>query len=78
MATAWPSSPTARSWWRATGYDGSYDFAVVRYNPDGSLDASFDGDGKVTTDSELGATWAYSVALQSDGKIVVAGTEQQR
>ena len=26
------------------------DFALVRYNTDGSLDASFDSDGKVTTD----------------------------
>ncbi|MEH2053294.1 putative Ig domain-containing protein [Nostoc sp.] len=47
-------------------------FAVVRYNSDGSLDASFDSDGKVTTD--LGSTdVAYSIALQSDGKIILAG-----
>src|SRR5687767_15893608 len=26
------------------------DFAVARYNPNGSLDPTFDGDGKVTTD----------------------------
>ena len=26
------------------------DFALARYNADGSLDTSFDGDGKVTTD----------------------------
>ena len=31
-------------------YNGSNnDFALVRYNTDGSLDASFDNDGKVTT-----------------------------
>ena len=48
------------------------DFAVVRYNADGSLDTSFDGDGKVTTG--VGTTdIAYSVAIQSDGKIVIAG-----
>ena len=29
---------------------GRRDFALVRYNPDGSLDTSFDGDGKVLTD----------------------------
>ena len=28
---------------------GTSDFALVRYNADGSLDTSFDGDGKVTT-----------------------------
>jgi uncharacterized delta-60 repeat protein len=47
-------------------------FALVRYNMDGSLDTSFDGDGKVTT-SFGGNTAAYSVAIQADGKIVVAG-----
>ena len=60
----------------AAGYsdNGSdNDFALVRYNTDGSLDASFDGDGKVTT--AIGSDWdqAYSVAIQSDGKIVAAG-----
>ncbi len=48
------------------------DFAMARYNPDGSLDISFDGDGKVTTD--FGSDdYCYDIALQSDGKIVVAG-----
>ena len=60
----------------AAGYsdDGSNDdFALVRYNTDGSLDASFDGDGKVTTAIGSGADQACSVAIQSDGKIVAAG-----
>jgi uncharacterized delta-60 repeat protein len=48
------------------------DFALARYNTDGSLDTSFDTDGKVTTDI-LSNEVAYSVALQSDGKIVAAG-----
>ncbi|MFN6475925.1 DUF4347 domain-containing protein, partial [Nostoc sp. DedQUE07] len=47
-------------------------FAVVRYNSNGSLDTNFDSDGKVTTD--FGNTdIAYSIALQDDGKILVAG-----
>lgn len=49
-----------------------YDIAVTRYNSDGSLDPSFSGDGKVTTDFgrvDMGA----DVALQPDGKIVVVG-----
>jgi uncharacterized delta-60 repeat protein len=50
---------------------GSGDFALVRYNADGSLDTSFDLDGIVTTD--IGDE-AYSVAVQSDGKILVAGS----
>ncbi|NUQ63357.1 MAG: M28 family peptidase, partial [Pirellulales bacterium] len=51
------------------------DFAVVRYNADGSLDTSFDGDGKVTTAVGSGTSddFVYGVAIQSDGKIVVAG-----
>jgi uncharacterized delta-60 repeat protein len=52
--------------------DSNVDFALTRYNSNGSLDTTFDGDGKVTTD--FGAQdSAYSVAIQSDGKIVVAG-----
>jgi uncharacterized delta-60 repeat protein len=53
------------------GAGGTHDFALARYMPDGSLDTSFDGDGKLTTD--LGGGVAYSVALQPDGKIVAAG-----
>ncbi len=48
-------------------------FALARYDPDGSLDSTFDGDGKVTT-SLLGRDMAYSMAIQADGKIVAAGT----
>jgi uncharacterized delta-60 repeat protein len=57
-------------------YNGSsYDFALVRYNTDGSLDTGFDGDGKVTTAIWCGTMiMAYSVIQQSDGKLVVAGT----
>ncbi len=49
------------------------DFALVRYRSDGSLDTSFSGDGKVTTD--IGHYWdqAYSMALQTDGAILLAG-----
>jgi uncharacterized delta-60 repeat protein len=46
------------------------DFAVVRYNPDGSLDAGFGSNGVVLTEL-LGE--GIAVALQDDGKIVVAG-----
>lgn len=48
------------------------DFLVIRYNSDGSLDFSFDSDGIVTVD--FGETeGALGVAIQDDGKIVVAG-----
>lgn len=49
------------------------DFALTRYNPDGTLDTTFSGDGKVTTHIGSYADDAYAVALQTDGKIVVVG-----
>jgi uncharacterized delta-60 repeat protein len=48
------------------------DFAVARYNSDGTLDTSFSADGEVITDFG-GEDYGTSVAIQSDGKIVVAG-----
>ena len=50
------------------------DFVCVRYNTDGSLDNSFGTNGIVTTDLQLGSDdVAYSLAIQSDGKIVLGG-----
>jgi uncharacterized delta-60 repeat protein len=46
--------------------------AVYRLNPDGTPDATFDGDGAVGIDS-AGSEVANAVAVQPDGKIVVAG-----
>jgi uncharacterized delta-60 repeat protein len=51
----------------------NYDFALVRYNSDGSLDTSFGTSGKVTTDISGNTDNATAVAIQSDGKIIVAG-----
>jgi uncharacterized delta-60 repeat protein len=48
--------------------------AVLRYNPDGTLDSTFAGDGKATTNFTRGLDYADDVALASDGKIVAAGT----
>ncbi len=52
---------------------GNSDFALARYNSNGSLDNSFDGDGKLTTDFFGSDDYASSLAIQTDGKIVVAG-----
>ena len=49
------------------------DFALVRYNPDGTLDQSFGNHGIVTTDIG-GDDVAVALAIQADGKIVAAGT----
>jgi len=52
----------------------NYEFAVVRYNTDGSLDNTFGSNGQVITYFPDSDSYGYAVALQADGKIVVAGT----
>lgn len=55
-------------------YNGSnYDFAVVRYNTNGSLDSTFSNDGVQTADFGFFIDGATSVAIQKDGKIVAGG-----
>ena len=49
------------------------DFAVVRYNPDGSLHKAFGTDGVVTTDFGTALDEGFAVALDSEGRIIVAG-----
>ena len=57
----------------------SLDFALSRYNIDGSLDVSFGANGKVTTDFDFTDPFGgnddrgYGSALQPDGKIIVVG-----
>ena len=47
---------------------------IARLNSNGTLDKTFDGDGKKTVGwSTLDGATAYAVAIQSDGKIVIAG-----
>ncbi|MEU6590904.1 delta-60 repeat domain-containing protein [Streptomyces sp. NPDC046881] len=53
------------------------DFAMERYNPDGTLDSGFGNQGVVTTDFQQGEEVSRGVALQPDGKIVVVGTSQR-
>lgn len=48
-------------------------FLVARYNINGSLDSSFDGDGKANITFGANGGQAWTLALQPDGKIVVAG-----
>lgn len=48
------------------------DFAAARLNANGSFDTSFDGDGKLSTGFG-GDDEARAVAIQADGKIVLAG-----
>jgi uncharacterized delta-60 repeat protein len=53
---------------------GDPDIAVSRYNADGSLDTAFGTGGRVTVDFGPYPSVANAVAIQADGKIVVAGS----
>lgn len=53
----------------------SFDFALVRYNNDGTLDNTFGAGGKVITPIEEQSA-GNSVAIQSDGKIILGGADQ--
>jgi uncharacterized delta-60 repeat protein len=68
------------------GYGGLYSnifsrFDIARHNTDGTLDVSFGSNGKVSTElgrftnslGSFGSAQAKSVAIQTDGKIVVSG-----
>jgi uncharacterized delta-60 repeat protein len=57
-----------------TGLSDHGNFGVARLKVNGHLDPAFGGgDGRVTTDFG-GDDWAHAVAVQSDGKILVAGS----
>ncbi len=61
--------------WRGDGDENFAAIAVVRYNPDLSLDTSFSQDGKLTTDIDAARyAGASDVMIQADGKILVAGS----
>ncbi len=51
------------------------DFTMLRYNADGTLDNSFDGNGIAAPNtSAFWDDYAYDMALQTDGKLVLVGT----
>jgi uncharacterized delta-60 repeat protein len=58
--------------------DNYYDFTLARYNPDGSLDTSFGGDGVVTTTFQpyLTDDVANAVAIDSQDRIVAGGSSE--
>jgi uncharacterized delta-60 repeat protein len=53
--------------------DDNHDFAIARYQPNGSLDPSFGTGGKVITDFGSFGDSISAVTLQPDGRIIVAG-----
>jgi uncharacterized delta-60 repeat protein len=48
-------------------------FAATRFNPDGSLDSTFDGDGKVATQFNEYGVDLTSILVQPNGKILLGG-----
>lgn len=54
---------------------GTYQFAAVRLNPDGSLDSSFDDDGWMSFGFGFPSDSPWDVAIQPDNKIVIVGRE---
>jgi uncharacterized delta-60 repeat protein len=61
----------------STATNQGTDIALVRYQRDGALDTTFGNGGKVVTSVGSGSDEAYAIALQADGKIVVAGGSSQ-
>ena len=60
------------------GYSSSgsdYDVLVVRFSANGTLDTDFGTDGSLTFDGGWGDDYGYSMVLQPDGSILVAGTD---
>lgn len=60
----------------AAGYArmANEDFAVIRYNSNGSLDTTFNTTGIVTTAIGVNDDTARALTIQSDGKIVLVGS----
>jgi len=56
-----------------TVFVGLGDFALARYNPDGTLDPGFGAGGQATTDFAGGDDAAFAVLLQPDGRVVAGG-----
>ncbi len=49
------------------------DFVIARFNVNGTLDTTFGANGRVVTDFNGSTDFASSIALQPDGRFVVAG-----
>jgi uncharacterized delta-60 repeat protein len=60
----------------AAGYSSNgtnYDIAIARYNTNGALDAGFGTGGKVTISAGSYDDDVYGIAIQPNGKIILAG-----
>ncbi len=57
----------------ATSFTSPFDFIVFRFNANGSLDTTFDGDGYAITDFNSSYDEARSIHVLADGKILATG-----
>ena len=55
-------------------FNTTMDFALIRYNTNGTLDNTFSSDGIVTTPIGAGNEGPSAMAIQADGKIILAGS----
>jgi uncharacterized delta-60 repeat protein len=63
-------------------FGGTFEFAVARFNANGTLDSGFGGGGQVSTEFfapplQGAQEFAAAVLVQPDGKILVAGSARQ-
>lgn len=56
-----------------TAIDTSNNFGAARFNPDGTIDTSFGTNGYVNIDIANNSDWAFTVEIQTDGKILIGG-----
>ncbi len=75
MALASDGKIVVSTYFGGGAFPSGYLTYVIRLNTDGSLDTSFDGDGKRLINDVTSQTvhYPYGTAIQTDGKIVVAG-----
>jgi uncharacterized delta-60 repeat protein len=52
---------------------GYYDFCIARFNSNGTLDTTFGSSGKIIQPIGSSTDEGYSLAIQSDGKILLGG-----
>jgi uncharacterized delta-60 repeat protein len=70
-----PDGKLVAAGWAATDSTSSdIEFAIARFNADGTLDSTFSGDGKATTNFTSSADFGYDVAIDAAGRILVVGT----
>ncbi|MEK6742678.1 MAG: beta-propeller fold lactonase family protein [Nitrospirota bacterium] len=61
----------ANSWWVGGPTSASH---IIRYNPDGTLDPGFGSSGIVSVLTGTVIPTTYAIAIQPDGKIIIAGS----